>query len=54
MWEFYLLASKYSFVNMGNVVFQIQIAKILTICLSQEIISTTKQFIFIEFPRQVI
>tara|TARA_B100000965_G_scaffold404202_1_gene434315 strand:+ start:2108 stop:3292 length:1185 start_codon:yes stop_codon:yes gene_type:complete len=27
MWEFYLLASKYSFTNMGNVVFQIQIAK---------------------------
>ncbi len=27
MWEFYLLASKYSFMNMGNVVFQIQIAK---------------------------
>ncbi len=27
MWEFYLLVSKYSFVNMGNVVFQIQIAK---------------------------
>jgi len=27
MWEFYLLTSKYSFVNMGNVVFQIQIAK---------------------------
>tara|TARA_B100000579_G_scaffold332068_1_gene282343 strand:+ start:261 stop:1445 length:1185 start_codon:yes stop_codon:yes gene_type:complete len=27
MWEFYLLASKYSFENMGNVVFQIQIAK---------------------------
>ena len=27
MWEFYLLASKYSFVNMGNTVFQIQIAK---------------------------
>ena len=27
MWEFYLLASKYSFVNMGNVVFQIQISK---------------------------
>ena len=27
MWEFYLLASKYSFVNMGNIVFQIQIAK---------------------------
>ena len=27
MWEFYLLASKYSFINMGNVVFQIQIAK---------------------------
>jgi len=27
MWEFYLLASKYSFVNMGNVVYQIQIAK---------------------------
>ena len=27
MWEFYLLISKYSFVNMGNVVFQIQIAK---------------------------
>jgi len=27
MWEFYLLASKYSFVNMGNVIFQIQIAK---------------------------
>ena len=27
MWEFYLLSSKYSFVNMGNVVFQIQIAK---------------------------
>ncbi len=27
MWEFYLVASKYSFINMGNVVFQIQIAK---------------------------
>ena len=27
MWEFYLLASKYTFLNMGNVVFQIQIAK---------------------------
>ena len=27
MWEFYLLISKYSFINMGNVVFQIQIAK---------------------------
>ena len=27
MWQFYLLISKYSFVNMGNVVFQIQIAK---------------------------
>ena len=27
MGEFYLLASKYSFINMGNVVFQIQIAK---------------------------
>ena len=27
MWEFYLLASKYSFVNMVNVVFQIQISK---------------------------
>ncbi len=27
MWEFYLLASKYSFVNMGNIVFQIQISK---------------------------
>ncbi len=27
MWEFYLLASKYSFVNMGNVVFQIQMSK---------------------------
>ena len=27
MWEFYLLISKYSFVSMGNVVFQIQIAK---------------------------
>ena len=27
MWEFYLLVSKYSFLNMGNVVFQIQIAK---------------------------
>ena len=27
MWEFYLLASYYSFVNMGNVVFQIQISK---------------------------
>jgi len=27
MWEFYLLISKYSFVNMGNVVYQIQIAK---------------------------
>jgi len=27
MWEFYLLSSKYSFVNMGNIVFQIQIAK---------------------------
>ena len=33
MWEFYLLASKYSFVNMGNVVFQIQIPRILTIYL---------------------
>ncbi len=30
MWEFYLLASKYSFVNMGNIVFQIQIAKNIT------------------------
>ena len=27
MWEFYLLISKYSFVNMGNVVFQLQISK---------------------------
>ena len=27
MWEFYLLISKYSFINMGNVVYQIQIAK---------------------------
>ena len=27
MWEFYLLISKYSFENMQNVVFQIQIAK---------------------------
>tara|TARA_Y100000590_G_scaffold458718_1_gene614040 strand:- start:2590 stop:3777 length:1188 start_codon:yes stop_codon:yes gene_type:complete len=27
MWEFYLLASKYSFINMGNVVFQLQISK---------------------------
>ncbi len=27
MWEFYLLSSKYSFINMGNVVFQIQISK---------------------------
>ena len=27
MWEFYILASKYSFINMGNVVFQIQISK---------------------------
>ena len=27
MWEFYLLISKYSFINMGNVVFQIQITK---------------------------
>jgi len=27
MWEFYLLASQYSFRNMGNVVFQIQISK---------------------------
>jgi len=27
MWEFYLLVSKYSFINMGNIVFQIQIAK---------------------------
>ena len=27
MWEFYLLISKYSFKNMGNIVFQIQIAK---------------------------
>ena len=31
MWEFYLLISKYSFVNMGNVVFQIQIAKNINI-----------------------
>ena len=27
MWEFYLLISKYSFVNMGNVIFQLQISK---------------------------
>ena len=27
MWEFYLLSSQYSFKNMGNVVFQIQISK---------------------------
>ena len=27
MWEFYLLASEYSFRNMGNVVFQVQISK---------------------------
>lgn len=27
MWEFYLLISKFSFVNMGNVVFQLQISK---------------------------
>ena len=27
MWKFYLLISKYSFISMGNVVFQIQIAK---------------------------
>ena len=27
MWEFYLLISKYSFINMGNVVYQIQITK---------------------------
>ena len=27
MWEFYLIISKYSFINMGNVVFQIQISK---------------------------
>ena len=27
MWEFYLLISKYSFINMGNNVFQIQISK---------------------------
>ena len=27
MWEFYLIASKYSFINLGNVVFQIQISK---------------------------
>ena len=27
MWEFYLLSSQYSFRNMGNVVFQIQISK---------------------------
>ncbi len=27
MWEFYLLISKYSFINMGNMVFQIQITK---------------------------
>ena len=27
MWKFYLLISKYSFINMGNVVFQIQISK---------------------------
>ena len=54
MWEFYLLASKYSFVNMGNVVFQIQIAKnINNLPLTRNYIST-KQFIFIEFTRQVI
>jgi len=27
MWEFNLLISKYSFMNMENIVFQIQIAK---------------------------
>ena len=27
MWEYYLLISQYSFMNMGNVVFQIQISK---------------------------
>jgi len=27
MWKFYLLVSKYSFINMGNVVYQIQITK---------------------------
>ena len=27
MWEYYLLTSQYSFINMGNVVFQIQISK---------------------------
>ena len=27
MWEFYLLISKYSFVNMGNIVYQLQISK---------------------------
>ena len=27
MWEYYLLTSEYSFRNMGNVVFQIQISK---------------------------
>ena len=27
MWEYYLLSSQYSFRNMGNVVFQIQISK---------------------------
>ena len=27
MWEFYLIVSKYSFINLGNVVFQIQISK---------------------------
>ena len=33
MWEFYLLASKYSFVNMGNVVFKSKLLRILTIYL---------------------
>ena len=46
MWEFYLLASKYSFVNMGNVVFQIQISKnIHNLPLTRNYISVFSKFL---------
>ena len=40
MWEFYLLISKYSFINMGNVVYQIQIAK------NNDILPLTRNYIY--------
>ena len=40
MWEFYLLSSQYSFRNMGNVVFQIQISK------NMNILPLTRNYIY--------